>query len=83
MFDSIFNTYHGAPILCGTITGFMRHHHRFYAAPSQVLCGTITGFMRHHHRFRDFLLLFLGFLELHLRQPWQGKKHVTMVIYCR
>jgi len=49
-FGSIFNTCHGAPILCGTTTDFGI----FYVK-------------------QFFLVLFLGFLELHLREPWQGK----------
>jgi len=42
MFDSIFNTYLGAPILCGTITD-----------------------LRIFYVKKGFLVLFLGYLELH------------------
>jgi len=50
MFDSIFNTYLGAPILCGTITD-----------------------LRIFYVKKGFLVLFLGYLELHSREPCQGK----------
>jgi len=36
-----------------------------------------SDFMRHHHRFRDFFCKtnffwygYMGFLELHLQEPW-------------
>jgi len=44
----------------------------------QIIFGSIfdiyhwhSGFMLHYHRFRDFLVLFLGFLELRLWEPWK------------
>jgi len=37
-----------------------------------IFRGTITDL--------GILLLFLGCFELHLRQPWQVIKHVTMLI---
>jgi len=36
-----------------------------------------SDFILHHHRFSDFIVLFLGFLELHLWEPWI---QVTMAV---
>jgi len=37
-----------------------------------------SDFMLHHHKFRDFLVLFCGFLELHLWEPcWQSNATST------